>query len=123
MDSSVYRKGVQGAKRALRVRRRLRGDAERPRLSLIKSNCHLQAQIIDDEKGVTLGAVSTFSKEFRQAGLDKRNKESAKKLGEKLAEVAKEKNIDKIVFDRGKSKYHGVVAAFADAARESGLQF
>lgn len=123
MDSSVYTKGVRGAKRSVRVRKRLRGDAERPRLCLFKSNAHLHAQIIDDEKGVTLSAISTFSKEFRQSGLDKRNKESAKKLGEKLAELAKEKQIEKVVFDRGKSKYHGVVAAFADAARESGLQF
>lgn len=107
----------------MRVRQKLRGTSQRPRLCLVKSNSHLQAQIVDDEAGATIGSIATFSKEFRQTGHNKKNKETARHLGQRMASIAKEKSIDKVVFDRGSSKYHGVVAAFADAAREAGLQF
>lgn len=110
-------------KRSLRVRKNLRGTNAKPRLSVHKSNCHLLVQIIDDEKGVTLGAVSTFGKEYRKTEFNRKNKASARKLGEHIAEIAKSKNIKEVVFDRGPFKYHGVLAELADAARAAGLQF
>lgn len=110
-------------KRALRVRKNLRGTTAKPRLSVFKSNCHLFVQLIDDEKGLTLGAVSTFGKEYRKTEFNRKNKASARKLGEHIAEIAKTKNIKEVIFDRGSSKYHGVLAELADAARAGGLQF
>jgi len=110
-------------KRALRVRKHLRGTSEKPRLCVVKSNSHIQAQLIDDESGKTLGAVATFSKEMRNTEFGKKNKASAKKLGEAIAEIAKSKNIKEVVFDRGPFKYHGILAELANAARAGGLQF
>lgn len=110
-------------KRSLRVRKKLHGSAAKPRLCVVKSNKHIQAQLIDDEKGVTLGAISTCAKEFRDGEFGKRNKASARKLGERIAEIAKEQNVKEVVFDRGPFKYHGVLAELADAARSAGLQF
>lgn len=111
------------AKRAIRVRKQLRGTSVKPRLSVVKSNSHIQAQLIDDEAGLTLGAAATFAKEFRKTEFCKKNKASARKLGEQIAEIAKSKNIKEVVFDRGSSKYHGILAELADAARAGGLQF
>lgn len=110
-------------KRALRVRKKLRGTTSRPRLSVFKSNCHLSVQLIDDEKGKTLGTVSTFGKNYRDTEFNRKNKASARKLGEHIAEIAKAMNIKEVVFDRGPFKYHGVLAELADAARAGGLQF
>jgi large subunit ribosomal protein L18 len=110
-------------KRALRVRKRLRGTSTKPRLSVVKSNCHIQAQLIDDETGTTLGSVATFGKELRNTEFNKKNKASARKLGEQIAEIAKRRNIKEVIFDRGPFKYHGVLAELADAARAGGLQF
>lgn len=110
-------------KRAIRVRKHLRGTGVKPRLSVVKSNNHIQAQLIDDETGTTIGSVATFSKEFRKTEFARKNKASARKLGEHIAEIAKSKNIKEVVFDRGPFKYHGVLAELADAARAGGLQF
>lgn len=110
-------------KRAMRNRKHLRGSGTKPRLCVVKSNKHIQVQIIDDEAGTTLGSTSTFSSEFRGSEFAKKNVNSAKRLGEKIAEIAKAKNIKEVVFDRGPSKYHGILAALADAARAGGLQF
>lgn len=110
-------------KRALRVRKHLRGSAEKPRLCVVKSNKHIQAQLIDDSTGSTLGAVSTNSKELRKTDFTSKNKASAKKLGEQIAEIAKAKNIKEVIFDRGPFKYHGVLAELAEAARAGGLKF
>jgi large subunit ribosomal protein L18 len=79
--------------------------------------------MIDDEAGLTLGSISTLSKELKGTEFNRKNKASAKVLGVKIAEIAKNKNIHEVVFDRGASKYHGVLAEFADAAREAGLKF
>ncbi len=111
------------AKRALRVRQRLRGTDAKPRLCVVKSNCHIQAQLIDDERGITLGSIATFAKELRDTEFNRKNKASARKLGERIAEIAKSKNIKEVVFDRGPFKYHGILAELADAARAGGLQF
>jgi len=110
-------------RRTMRVRKKLQGSSLRPRLSVVKSNNHIQAQLIDDEAGVTLGSTSTLSKEFRKTEFNMKNKASAKKLGEKIAEIAREKNIKEVIFDRGRFKYHGILAELADAARGSGLKF
>ena len=109
--------------RAMRVRKKLRGTSLKPRLSVVKSNKHIQVQLIDDQKGVTLGSTATFAKEFRNTEFAKKNKVSAKKLGEKIAEIAQSHNIKEVVFDRGPFKYHGILAELADAARAGGLNF
>lgn len=110
-------------KRALRVRKKLSGTNTKPRLSVFKSNNHIQVQLIDDEAGNTLGSAATFAKEFRDTEFNRKNKASARKLGEQIAEIAKSKNIKEVVFDRGPFKYHGILAELADAARAGGLQF
>lgn len=110
-------------KRALRVRKNLRGTELKPRLCVVKSNSHIQAQLIDDETGKTLGGTATFAKEFRNTEFNRKNKASARKLGEQIAEIAKSKNIKEVVFDRGPFKYHGILAELANAARAGGLQF
>jgi len=110
-------------KRAMRNRKKLQGTALRPRLSVVKSNKHIQVQLIDDENGLTIGSTATFSKEFRGTEFVKKNKNSAVKLGEKIAEIAKEKNIKEVVFDRGPHKFHGILAELAEAARGCGIKF
>ena len=110
-------------KRAIRNRKKLRGTSTTPRMCVVKSNKHIQVQIIDDETGRTLGSTATFAKEFRGTEFAKKNKESARKLGERIAEIAKSHHIKAVVFDRGPFKYHGILAELADAARNSGLQF
>lgn len=123
MIKQINKRQILRTKRALRVRKRLRGCSEKPRLCVVKTNKHIQAQLIDDESGKTLGSVATFTKEFRGTEFNKKNKVSAKKLGEHIAEIAKSKNIKEVIFDRGPFKYHGILAELADAARASGLQF
>lgn len=118
------KKAIEGkSKRALRIRKHLRGTSAKPRLSVVKSNKHVYAQIIDDDKGVTLVSASTVSKEFRDTEFNRKNKNSAKQLGAKIAELAVKQNIKEVVFDRGPFKYHGILAELADAAREQGLAF
>jgi len=107
-----------------RVRTRVRGSAERPRLSVYKSLRFIYAQVIDDDRGTTLAAASSADPEIREAvGKSTCSKAAAKLVGETVARRAKEKGIDKVVFDRGGYVYHGRVAAIAEAAREKGLQF
>ena len=105
-----------------RVRKKVMGTAEVPRLCVYKSLNHIYAQIIDDQKGVTLLAASTLDKELNGIA-NKSNVEAAKMVGARLAEKAKEQGVTTVVFDRAGYKYHGKVAALADAAREGGLQF
>lgn len=107
----------------MRVRKKLRGTGAKPRLCVVKSNKHIQVQLIDDDAGRTLGTAATFSKEFCDTEFSKKNKASATKLGEKIAEIAKAQNVTEVVFDRGQFKYHGILAALADSARAAGLQF
>lgn len=105
-----------------RVRKKITGTPESPRLCVYKSLNHIYAQIIDDQKGVTLVSASTLDKELSDLA-NKSNIEAAKRVGANLAEKAQAKGITSVVFDRGGYKYHGKVAALADAAREGGLQF
>ena len=101
-----------------------RGRAERPRLSVYKSLRYIYAQVIDDERGVTLAQANSSDPAVREAvGKSTAGKEAAKRVGELVAERAKEKGVEKVVFDRGGYIYHGRVQALADAAREKGLQF
>jgi large subunit ribosomal protein L18 len=123
MRSQHLKKQTIRHKRAMRVRKNLRGTQARPRLSVFKSNKHIQVQLVDDENGKTLGMTATFSKEFRDTEFSKKNKASAAKLGEKIAEIAKKHDITEVIFDRGPFKYHGILAALADSARAAGLQF
>jgi large subunit ribosomal protein L18 len=109
-------------KRHKRIRKRVRGTAERPRLCVTKSLRHLYAQIIDDESGRTLAHVSTLDPAVRDQ-VSGSNIEAAKLLGARIASGAKEKGIEAVVFDRGGYVYHGVVSAFAEACREGGLRF
>ena len=106
--------------RHVRVRGKISGTPCRPRLIVFRSNANIYAQIIDDVNGVTLVSASTVEKEFDGAT---GNCEAAKKVGLKLAERAKAKGIEEVVFDRGGYIYHGRVAALADGAREGGLKF
>jgi large subunit ribosomal protein L18 len=107
-------------KRSLRVRKHLRGTNDKPRLSVVKSNLHIYAQLIDDEVGNTLVSYSSLHKGFDQ-NVRGKSKESAKIIGEKIAELAKEKNITNMVMDRGRFKYHGIIAEVANAVREAGI--
>lgn len=102
-----------------RVRAKIHGTPECPRLSVFRSNKHIEAQIIDDVKGVTLVSASSVQMKLDNGG----NIEAAKAVGAEIAKVAKAKKISKVVFDRGGYIYHGRVAALADAAREGGLKF
>lgn len=118
------RLAAQARRRKFRVRNRVVRDAHgRPRLSVFRSNRHMYAQIIDDSAGHTLVAASTVEGEIAGPGAFAGNKDAAEKVGRLIAQRAVEKGISKVVFDRGAFRYHGRVAALADAAREAGLDF
>jgi large subunit ribosomal protein L18 len=102
-----------------RVRRKVQGSAERPRLAIYRSLNHIYAQIIDDREGRTLASASTTEKDLR--GASGGNVEAAKRVGQAVAQRALEQGIQSVVFDRGGYRYHGRVRALADAAREAGL--
>jgi large subunit ribosomal protein L18 len=108
-------------RRHRRVRRRVRGTPERPRLAVHRSNRNIVAQVIDDTVGRTLAAAATTEADLR--GGSTGNKEAASKVGRLVAERAKAAGVTRVVFDRGGFLYHGRVAALADAAREAGLEF
>ena len=119
MVSKVNKKAMR-LKRHIRVRGKVSGTPECPRLNVFRSNANIYAQIIDDVNGVTLVAANTLEKGFEGAT---GNAEAAKKVGAVLAERAKAKGIEEVVFDRGGYLYHGRVAALAEGAREGGLKF
>ena len=102
-----------------RIRQKLSGTAERPRLNVYRSLNHIYAQLIDDQKGITIVSASTLAGKAKSGG----NVASAKEIGKAIAEKAQEKGIKKVVFDRGGFLYHGRIKALADAAREAGLEF
>ncbi|MGC8668323.1 MAG: 50S ribosomal protein L18 [Chthonomonadales bacterium] len=110
-------------KRHRRVRAKVRGSAERPRLNVFRSLKNIHAQIIDDDAGRTLAAASTVEAAFRSTGKSGGNVEAARMVGALVAQRAREKGITRVVFDRGGYKYHGRVKALADAARAEGLEF
>jgi len=110
-------------RRKARVRKKITGTEERPRVCVFRSNKHIYAQVISDTRGQTLVAVSSLSKGLAEACKKSKGVEAAKKVGLALAEACKQKNITKVVFDRNGFLYHGRVKAVADGAREGGLEF
>ena len=118
LDVSAARK-----RRHARVRKRVLGTAERPRLNVFRSARHIYAQAIDDEEGCTLVAASTVERIIREQVQGLRKVEQAERVGEALAKRALERGVTQVVFDRGGYKYHGRVKALADAARQAGLKF
>jgi large subunit ribosomal protein L18 len=114
---------LQRTRRRHRVRRRLKGTTERPRLTVFRSHKHLYAQVINDDEGRTLAAASTQDKDLRTKLAYGGNKTAAQTIGAVIAERAKAAGVTKVCFDRREYKYHGRLAALADAAREGGLSF
>jgi large subunit ribosomal protein L18 len=114
---ATLQKRMHREKRRKRVRRRVVGTAERPRLSVYRSNVHIYAQLIDDYAQATLAAADS-----REVGEAENRKEAASKVGGLIASRASEAGIDTVVFDRGGNKYHGRIAALAEGAREGGLK-
>jgi len=113
----------QRRRRAFRVRKRIRGTPQRPRLSVARSHKHIAAQLVDDESGKTLVAASSLDKQLSGKLKSGSNKEAALAVGKAIAERALAAGIKAVCFDRGPYKYHGRVAALAEAAREGGLCF
>ncbi len=114
---AVLQKRAHREKRRKRVRRKVVGTAERPRLSVYRSNVHIYAQLIDDDAARTLAAADS-----REVGAAENRKDAARKVGELIARRAQEAGIEVAVFDRGGNKYHGRIAALAEGAREGGLK-
>ncbi len=110
-------------KRHYRLRRRLSGSPESPRLAVYRSGKHIYAQLIDDLSSITLASASTIDKDLREAVKSGANVEAARVVGSTIAKRAQEKGIQDVVFDRGGNLYHGRIAALAEAAREAGLNF
>jgi large subunit ribosomal protein L18 len=108
-------------RRHRRVRKRVTGTPDRPRLAVFRSNKHISAQVIDDVTGRTVAAASSIEKDLKSTSGG--NRDAAKKIGQLVGERAKAAGVSKVVFDRGGFLYHGRVAALADAAREAGLEF
>jgi large subunit ribosomal protein L18 len=115
-------KATARAKRISRIRKKITGTSDRPRLCVFKSSKHIYAQIIDDSVGKTLACMSTKDKLFDRVDSEGKSR-AAEKVGELLAERAKAAGIDKVVFDRGGFIYHGRIKAVSDGARKGGLQF
>ncbi len=119
---AVLSKEAARQRRKVRIRKKISGVAERPRLVVFRSNLHIYAQIVDDENGATLVAASTLG--LKKAGESAAcNKAGGVLVGKEIARLAKEKNISRVVFDRNGYVYHGRVKAVADGAREAGLEF
>ncbi|MDI6801757.1 MAG: 50S ribosomal protein L18 [Thermodesulfovibrionales bacterium] len=110
-------------RRHIRLRKKVFGTVERPRLSVFRSLNHIYAQLIDDTRGYTLVSASSLDKEFREANGHKGNAATGKKVGQLLASRAINAGIKVVVFDRGGYKYHGCIKVLAEAAREGGLEF
>ena len=110
-------------RRKLRIRKKVHGTPERPRLSVFKSARHIYAQVVDDTTGTTLAHASTMSKDLKGTLEGDKKMDAAKKVGALIGKICKSKNIDRVVFDRNGYLYHGRVSALAQAAREAGLEF
>ena len=110
-------------RRKLRIRKRMNGTSERPRMSVFRSAKHIYAQVVDDTAGKTLAHASTLSREVRGEASEASKLDAAKKVGQAIAKLLLAKGIDKVVFDRNGYLYHGRIRALADAAREAGLKF
>jgi large subunit ribosomal protein L18 len=120
---SSKRLDIGRQRRKIRVRKKVRGTDQRPRVCVFRSNKHIYAQVISDSQGKTLAAVSSLSEELAQLLKKSKGLDAAKQVGIALAKVCKEQNINRVVFDRNGFIYHGRVKAVADGAREGGLDF
>jgi large subunit ribosomal protein L18 len=123
MSYSTKDKQQARSRRHHRVRKKVAGTPERPRLAVFRSNKHITAQVIDDLAGRTLAAASTTEKDLREGGSGTSNRDAATTVGRLVAERAKAAGVTRVVFDRGGFLYHGRVAALAAAARDAGLEF
>ena len=110
-------------RRKLRIRRKISGTQERPRLTVFRSAKHIYAQVVDDQAGKTLAHASTLSKDVKGAVAEATKSDAAKQVGQAIAKALLAKGIDKVVFDRNGYLFHGRIRALADAAREAGLKF
>jgi large subunit ribosomal protein L18 len=110
-------------RRKLRIRKKVSGTDQRPRLTVFRTAKHIYAQVIDDVKGATLAHASTLTKDLRGTLSDDNKSDAAKKVGALIAKICKSKGIEKVVFDRNGYLYHGRISALAQAAREAGLEF
>jgi large subunit ribosomal protein L18 len=110
-------------RRKLRIRRKISGSPERPRLTVFRSARHIYAQVVDDQAGSTIAHASTLTRDVRTSIEESNKSDAAKKVGAAIAKLLLSKGIDKVVFDRNGYLYHGRVRALADAAREAGLKF
>ncbi len=107
----------------MRVRKKIQGTVERPRLCVFRSSKHIYAQLVDDERGATVAAVSTLSPLYLEKTAAKGKKDAAKSVGVLIAELAKAKGVEQVIFDRNQYRYHGRIKAVAEGAREGGLKF
>lgn len=121
-DKTTERK-VRDDRLRKRIRERVQGTPERPRLHVFKSNAYLYTQVIDDRAGAVLLTASTLEKEFRAQAKGTKNKDACARLGHLLGQRLKAAKIEKVVFDRGTHPYHGRIKTLADAIREEGIQF
>ena len=121
--STALKKAASRLRRKRSIRKKISGTAERPRLSVFRSNKHIYAQVIDDVTGKTLASISTESPSVREEITDKKKTEAAQLVGQKIAEKCKELSIENVIFDRNGFIYHGRVKAVAEGAREGGLKF
>ena len=119
----MIEKIAERKKRALRIRKKIHGSKERPRLSVRRSLKHIYAQIIDDSSGKSLLQIGSTNKDVTRTASEKNKTDVSRLVGEMIAEKAKEKGIEKVVFDRKGYTYHGRIKALAEAARKKGLQF
>lgn len=110
-------------RRAMSIRNKIEGSAERPRLTVFRSAKHIYAQLVDDITGITVASASTRDKDMRDGVKELKKSEAAEKVGAKLAEAAKSKGVEAVVFDRNGWPFHGRIAALAKGAREAGLKF
>ncbi|MBF0467652.1 MAG: 50S ribosomal protein L18 [Desulfamplus sp.] len=121
--ANTSEKYISRIKRKKRIRKKMTGTDERPRMSIFKSAGHIYAQVINDVEGNTIVSASTLDKEFTDTGKKGGNKEAATTIGKIVAKRALDKGVTKVVFDRNGFLYHGRVKALSDGAREAGLQF
>ncbi len=121
--ATKHTRRVSRLKRKRRIRKRITGTSERPRLSVFRSSAHIYAQVVDDAKGQTIVAASTLDTEFKETEAKGSNKEGATAIGKLVAKRALDKGITKVVLDRNGFLYHGRVKALSDGAREAGLIF
>lgn len=119
----VINKRLRRIRKKRSIRNKVYGTEQKPRLTVFRSCKNLYAQIIDDDKSITLCSASSLDKELNITSVNRNNKDNAQNIGKLLAKKAKEKNISKVVFDRNGYKYHGKIKSLADACREEGLIF